>query len=160
MGDARIGDLYPQLTPRQIATKDANTGHVRGVSCDLTDALYVPGRLGAEFRDLALLFAAHHVEVELALTTILDTIALRAETEVLNHVNGPRDPAKLLEDFHDRYDGVRTLGWIHPFKWTWAALRERQLADFATVERDALFTAPNMTWLRPGGRPEVHIGKL
>ena len=55
---------------------------------DLTDAFYIPGVLSTEFRDLALLFGAHHVEVELALTTIMDTIAPRAEQAVLNHVNG------------------------------------------------------------------------
>ena len=36
MGDARIGDLYPSLTPAQIARKDTNIGYVRGVSWCVT----------------------------------------------------------------------------------------------------------------------------
>lgn len=130
-----------------------------GVSCDMTDAFYVPGRVASEFRDLSLLFAGNHVEVELALSTILDTVEVRADHEVFNHIDGSRNVATFLEDYN-RVGGARVLGWAHPFKTTKGPLRDRRLADFAMAEREALFTAPNLTWLRPGGRPEVHMGCL
>ena len=158
MGDKRIGELHPKMTQQQLARKAANTGHPQGVSCDLTDALYVPGIHGSEFSDLAIMFGNNHVEVELALTTILDSLSLRSEQEVLRHVNGPRKSRQLLDDFHFKMNGVRVLDWIHPFKFTWEELRQQQELDFAAADSNNWFTAPNITWLRE--RPAIHWGHL
>ena len=108
------------------------------MSCDLTDALFVPGRLATEFRDLALLFAGNHVEVELALSTILDTIAPRAEHEVFNHIDGSRSINTFLEDY-SKLDAVHTLGWAHPFKLSNAALLRQMELDFRTATEEMLF---------------------
>ena len=152
VGGPRVAELYDSLTPAQVARKDANTGYARGISCDVTDAFYIPGVLSAEFRDLALLFGQHLVEVELAFTTIIDSIALREDTEIFNHIYGKNS----IDATTGKFDILRTVGFIHPFKWS--KERDRQVADFARVKSEALFTAPNFTWLRT--RPEVHLGFL
>lgn len=105
MGRDRLIELHSNLTVVQVTRKHLSTGFANGASCDLTDAFYVPGRLAPEFRDLCLLFARHHVQVELALTTILDTIAVRSEHEVLTHIDGSRKASELLEKY-DRVGGT------------------------------------------------------
>ena len=104
----------------------------------------------------------HLPQVELALTTILDTIALRDEHEVMNHINAftRLERANIVEQFYVPRDALHTVSWIHPFKGSVLSVRNALEEGFATVEREALFTAPNITWLRPGGRPEVHEGHM
>ena len=160
-GDSRIGEIHHRLTPEQVAIKAANTGYPpprMGVSCDLADAMYIPGVHASAFRDLAYLFGNNLVQVELALTTIVDTLALRSEQEQLSHKNGlVRIESELLREFNE-YPPF-ALDWYHPLKFTWVRLRERVTAEFARAEAEGWFTwAVNMTFLR--ARPIVHGGHL
>ena len=148
-----------------MAIKAANTGYYPprlGVSCDLADGMYVPGLQGAEFRDLAYLFGRYSVQVELALTTIMDTLSLRAEQEQLSHYNGMlRIDEILVEQFNSTSGNgaaARALDWFHPFKYSWPLMRQRQEMEFERAEAEGWFTQPDVAWLR--ARPLVHGGHL
>lgn len=161
IGGTTVAKLHNNLTSKQLSIKSANTGREDGVSCDLTDGLYVPGRLGREFGRLSDLFASANTEVEMAYTTIMDSMALRREQQPLRHVNAWA--RKTLDDLMQAYrhtstDALSVLDWIHPFKLSNSDVRAFVEAEFARAARLRLATAPDLAALQK--RPNVNVGHL
>ena len=167
LGGVSVAKVHSRLTARQLAIKAANTGREDGLSCDLTDAFYIPGRLAAEFRDLSALLRSALTEVELAYSTIIDTLALRADQQRMRHMNAVQ--RKSLEGLltHWRDDSVfrpgvddplRLLDWFHPVKLSSPEAGAFFAAQFEAARQLRLFTRPNVTALL--ARPNITVGHL
>jgi hypothetical protein len=148
------------LTPRQLAIKAVNTEHAEeGVSCDLTDGFYVAGRFASEFANLSLLFSAFQTEVEMAFTTILDSLDYRTEQVAVNHFNcmGRRQIPDIINCWN-ALNSTRILDWFHPIKLSIPELRELFIAATRAAWRLQLGVTPDVDQLL--ARPGIHHGKL
>lgn len=151
-----MGRVHNRFSPKQLAIKEANSGYPNGVTCDLTDAFYVPGRLGAEFAGLCALLREANTEVEMAFTTILDSIEYRRDQEQMRYVNTDKrkDFAMLLgywdnpHAYKPHKDGLSVLDWFHAMKLSDPQTRVFFEAQIERAARQRLFTRPDMTALR------------
>jgi hypothetical protein len=161
LGGRSVERIHGNLSAQERAVKAANTGREDGLSCDLTDAFYIPGARARDFARLCALFADAGTAVELALTTIMDTLAPRAAQQRMRHVNSVRRdtwdstlaPWRALEG-----DPLQLLDWFHPLKLSGADARAFLAGELARAQAQRLFTRPDLPRLRV--RPPVSVGHL
>lgn len=139
-GPIRFFRMHHLLRPWMLDIKMANFNRSDGCSCSMVDAFYVPGVLAHAFGYLSMASYYANAEVELATSTIYDTVALRSEREHLRNVfDGKHALTKYDPLLHD---------WAHSFKYSKPEPRERARAVAARAAADGWFYRPNITALR------------